>query len=224
MHVRPPQYRLALQGQGGDRVGDGVDQKLAPHQRRELATEQDTERRPSKQAGKAPAGFIVGDGNVLLAALSHPYTIGSEPLAVEIDDRRQHGGAVRQRGDALDMADAVLQHRDARRGRAQPRQPRRGCRGLMRLGAQHDPVGRLRDLSGIGKRSERQFGRARRRLKRQSLDRLARARDHMMAAGGDKAASHGSADAAEADNGDALTRFGVRRWRRVCGGGGHVRI
>ena len=63
----------------------------------------------------------------------------------------------------------------------------------MRLGAQHDPIGRLCDLGRLGQRSERQLRDAGCRFKRQPLDRLARAGDYIVAAGGSKAAGHGAA-------------------------------
>ena len=59
--------------------------------------------------------------------MPQPHAIGREPFAVVIDDHRQHRGAVGERRDARDVIDAVLQHGDAGRRRAQARKPRRGA-------------------------------------------------------------------------------------------------
>ena len=80
----------------------------------------------------------------------------------------------------------------------------------MRLGAEHDPVGRPHHRGRIGKCGERQFGGAAWRFQSKPIEWLTCAGDHVVAARRGKAARHGAADAAEADNGDAPARFSVR--------------
>jgi hypothetical protein len=97
------------------------------------------------------------------------------------------------------MIDAVLHDGNARRWRAQPRQPWRGGRGLMRLGTEQHPIDRA-GLRGIGQVAQRQFDCAFRPLQRQARDRLARAGEDFMPARGGESAGNSTADAAQPDD------------------------
>ena len=153
LHVRPTQHRLSLQRERGDRIGDRIDQELAPDQCREIVAAQDPKRRALKKRGEAAAGFVVRNRQILIGALPQPHPIGRQPFPVVVDDHRQHRRALGQRRDARDMADAVLQNRDAGGRRTQLSQPRRRGFGLMRLGAKQHPVDRL-GVCRLGERIE----------------------------------------------------------------------
>ncbi len=213
MDVGAPQHRLPLQRQRGDRTGDGVDQKLAPRQRDEIVAAMHAQRRAFEQLREGAAGVVVGDDEIVIGAAPQPHPVGGKPLAVVIDDHRQHGRAVGERRDAGDVVDAVLQHGNARCRRAEPLQPRRRRGRRVGLGAQQHPVGRF-GLRRIGERGERQLDRAVRGVERQPLDRCAHAGDDVVAAGGDKTAGGDAADAAQPDHGDGQSFSLRRRYRR----------
>ena len=67
LHVRAPQHRLPLQRERGDRIGDGVDQKLAPRERGEVVAQQHAQRRAVEQRGESAPGRVVGHRDVLTA-------------------------------------------------------------------------------------------------------------------------------------------------------------
>ena len=140
VHVSAPKHRLPLQRQRGDRVGNSVDQQLPPGQRREIAAQDDTQRRAVEQLRKCLAVAIVRHREIVLAGVAKPNAIGTEPLAVEVDDGRNDRGTCDQRRDAGDVANSVLQHGDPRRRIAEPPQPRGGRRRLMTLRAEEHPV------------------------------------------------------------------------------------
>jgi hypothetical protein len=86
--------------------------------------------------------------------------------------------------------------------RAQPRQPRTGGCGLMRLGADEHPIDRL-GLRWIGQHAKRRFDRALRPLQRKPGDRLARAGHDIVPPGGCQTAGRTPADATKPDHRDA---------------------
>ncbi len=108
--------------------------------------------------------------------MPEPRAIGREPLAIVVDQGRHDRGAVRKRRNARQMADAVLQHGDARRWPAQVAQPGRGAARLVRLGAKEHPVNRC-GRRGIGQGTQRKLVDARRCFERKASDRLPQAGD-----------------------------------------------
>ena len=155
---------------------------------------------------------VVRHRHVLIAALAQPHPIRRQPLAVVIDDDRQHRGAAGERRDPLDVTDAVLQHGDAGFGRAQAREPwRRGLR-LVRLGAQQHPVHRLLDLRRIGVRRQLRFNRSAGLVEHELVDRAANAGHYAVPTGRSKAAGGNAADTAEPDHGYGLRLLRRLRW------------
>ncbi|MCP1846721.1 hypothetical protein J2R80_000544 [Bradyrhizobium sp. USDA 4541] len=101
------------------------------------------------------------------------------------------------------MADAILQHRDARPRPAQPLQPGRARFRVLRLGRQQHPVDR-RSRCRIGEGAQRHFHRAFRPLDREPIERPPDTGDHVMLVDRAQQAGDDAADAAETDDGDGL--------------------
>ena len=142
LDVLAPEHGLPLQRQRGDRIGDRVDQELPPCAGGEIGIAHHAHRRSLQQRLERPCIRVVADGEFMVAGTAEADAIRRQPLAIVIDDGRNHGGVTDQGRQPFLVPDAVLQDGDAGLRRAQPLQPWRARRRVMRLGAQQHPVHR----------------------------------------------------------------------------------
>ena len=216
VNVRAAQHRLPLQRQRGDRIGHHVEQQLAPLQRDEIGRRPHAQRRAGHQGGEGAAVVVVGNRKLVVADVAQPHAVRRQPLAVVIDDGRHDARAVRQRRDALDVTDAVLQHRDARRRRAEAGEPGRDRLGVLRLGGEQHPVDR-RGRSRIAEHAQRRLDGALRHFQREPIERPSGAADDVVPAGVGQRRGGDAANAAEAQDGDGLA-FGRFRGHAASSG------
>ncbi|MNI54463.1 hypothetical protein D3C87_1553500 [compost metagenome] len=80
---------------------------------------------------------------IVTADVAQADMVGGETFAIVIDDCRKHGRALRMRGYALLMGNAVLQDGNRRLRRAEAFQPRGGRGHILCLGAKDHPVDRF---------------------------------------------------------------------------------
>src|SRR5262249_49024180 len=133
-----------------------------------------------------------------------------EPLAIVVDDDGKRGGAIGEGCDALGVASAVLQDSKARRWPAELLQPCPRRRGLVRLGAQQDPVDWMR-IRRIGQRAQRQIDSTSVVLQWQPRQGPARADRDVVMAGMLQPAGGDAADPAKPNYGDRLASVDARR-------------
>lgn len=103
---------------------------------------------------------------------------------------------------AIRVTDAVLQHGDARPWAAELLQPWRAGWRVVRLGAQQNPVARLCSV-GIGQGANWNLDRAFRALDDEPLDGASETGDDIVAIDRAEQSGDDTADAAEADDGNA---------------------
>ncbi len=102
------------------------------------------------------------------------------------------------------MSDAVLQHGHSGIWAAEPGEPRRAGRRVVRLGAQQNPVARL-CLAGIGQGAHGNVNRALRPLDNEPLDRAPDTGDDIVPVDRAQQTGDHAADAPETDDADRYT-------------------
>lgn len=150
----------------------------------------------------------------MFARVAVADAIRRQALAVVKDDGRNDGRLSDQRPQAIGVADAVLQARDPRALAAKPLQPRGAGRGVLRLGAEQDPIRRL-GLRGIGERRDGNLDRAFSPLDGQFFDAPPDTGDDVISTGCAEQAGDNAADTAEADDGHRFPTgigFTLRHW------------
>jgi len=143
---------------------------------------------------------VVPHGEIVARDAAKTNMIRGNALAVVVDDRRDDDGVARKRSDATRVLDAVLQDGDPRSRAAQPGEPGRGRRRLVRLRAEKHPIDGFR-LCGIDKHRERDVDRPVGPLDHETPDRRPGASDDLVPVRIAQRTGDDAANAAETNDG-----------------------
>jgi len=202
LDVVATKHRLSLQGKSRNRIGNGIYQQLPPRQRREVAAQENAQRRAVEQLRKCATIRVISYGEIMVGNVAQTDTVGGQPLTIIINNGRDNARISNERRDAGDMADSILQNRDPRRRIAKSRQPRRGEWRLLGFGAQKNPID-ARSIRRLCKGAQGKLSARIRLLKHKTLDGAPGAGDDVVSIGRAKAPGHDTPNASKTNDGDS---------------------
>ncbi len=84
---------MPLQSERRDRIGDGIDQKLPPGQRRKFTAQENTQRRALEQLREGAAVRVIRRYERVLGNMAQADAIGAQPLAIIVHECRDNDRA-----------------------------------------------------------------------------------------------------------------------------------